>query len=344
MLIHFDAVRIDRGEAWRWRAWTLPELKAVFARQDAAMGPHTWRTVCLSNHDNPRLVSHFGDPEEPWRIPSAKLLATLLMTQKGTPFVYQGDEIGMTNFPFTDIDQFDDIEVRNAWMAEVATNLVHEDVFLEHMNRTSRDHARTPMQWDGGPNAGFTIGAPWFAPNPNAGWLNAAGQSGPGSIYDHYARLIALRRTHPPLVYGDYVDLAPDHPELFAYRRTIDGAGALVLLNFSRETIAFEPPAGHAPGRHADRQPRTDARRRPRAARLGGAGASHLSARPGSPHRVTAAKEAHGRVRAGRAKPPASTASSRRSPLWITLPSELFCLHNSRVTAVPLRDVGTGRA
>ena len=94
MLIHFDAVRIDRGEGWRWRAWTLPEWKAVFAAADAAMGPETWRTVCLSNHDNPRLVSHFGDDAEPWRVPSAKLLATLLMTQKGTPFVYQGDELG----------------------------------------------------------------------------------------------------------------------------------------------------------------------------------------------------------------------------------------------------------
>ena len=210
------------------------------------MGPHTWRTVCLSNHDNPRLVSHFGDAAEPWRIPSAKLLATLLMTQKGTPFVYQGDEIGMTNFPFTAIEQFDDIEARNAWNAEVATNLVHEDVFLDHVNRSSRDHARTPMQWDATSAAGFTSGTPWFALNPNAGWLNAASQTGPGSIYAHYARLIALRRAMPALVYGDTIDLAPDHPELFAYTRTIDGSGALVLLNLSRETIAFDPPSAGA--------------------------------------------------------------------------------------------------
>lgn len=248
MLIHFDAVRIDRGEGWRAREWTLPEWKAVFARQDAAMGLHTWRTVCLSNHDNPRLVSHFGDDVEPWRVPSAKLLATLLMTQKGTPFVYQGDEIGMTNFPFAEIDQFDDIEARNAWMAEVATNVVHEAVFLEHLNRTGRDHARTPMQWDGGANGGFTRGRPWFAVNPNAGWLNAAAQAGEGSIYDHYARLIALRRAHPALAYGDYADLAPEHPALFGYARTIGGTGALVLLNLSRETIAFEPPDGRMPG------------------------------------------------------------------------------------------------
>ena len=116
------------------------------------------------------------------------------------------------------------------------------------MNRTSRDHARTPVQWDGGPNAGFTTGRPWLAINPNAAWLNAAAEAGEGSIYRHYARLIALRRAHPALVYGDTVDLAPEHPALFAYSRTIGGAGALVLLNFSRETIAFDPPGGLAPG------------------------------------------------------------------------------------------------
>lgn len=248
MLIHFDAVRIDRGEGWRWRDWTLPEWKAVFARQDAAMGPETWRTICLSNHDNPRLVSHFGDDAEPWRIPSAKLLATLLMTQKGTPFVYQGDEIGMTNLPFADIAQFDDIEARNAWRDEVATGLVPAETFLWHMNRTSRDHARAPMQWDGGPNGGFTRGQPWFAPHPNADWLNAAAQAGTGSIYEHYARLIALRHRMPALVYGDYHDIAPDDPMLFAYTRRMAGDGALVLLNFSREAITLDLPDGLALG------------------------------------------------------------------------------------------------
>jgi oligo-1,6-glucosidase len=248
MLIHFDAVRIDRGEGWRWRDWTLPEWKAVFARQDAAMGPETWRTICLSNHDNPRLVSHFGDDAEPWRIPSAKLLATLLMTQKGTPFVYQGDEIGMTNVSFADIGQFDDIEARNAWRDEVATGRVPAETFLWHMNRTGRDHARTPMQWDGGANGGFTAGRPWFAPHPDAAWLNAAAQAGSGSIYAHYARLIALRHATPALVYGDYADLAPDHLTLFAYtRRTAEG-GALVLLNFSREEVALDLPDGLVPG------------------------------------------------------------------------------------------------
>ena len=248
MLIHFDAVRIDRGEAWRWRPWVLPELKAVFSGQDAAMGPHTWRTVCLSNHDNPRLVSHFGDDAEPWRVPSAKVLATLLMTLKGTPFVYQGDEIGMTNKPLRGLEDFDDIEARNAWAAEVATGRVPADEFLFHLGRTGRDHARTPVQWDAGRNAGFTTGTPWFAVTSDAATVNAAAALADTElIYHHYRRLIALRKGRPELVYGEYRDLAPVHPHLWAHARTIDGAGVLVLLNFSREPLALPPlPAASA--------------------------------------------------------------------------------------------------
>ena len=209
------------------------------------MGPHTWRTVCLRTMTIRALSRISATPAEPWRIPSAKLLATLLMTQKGTPFVYQGDEIGMTNFPFTAIEQFDDIEARNAWNAEVATNLVHEDVFLDHMNRRA---ATMPARRCSGTTARRRLHQrhPVVRAEPNAGWLNAATQTGPGSIYAHYARLIALRRAMPTLVYGDTIDLAPDHPELFAYTRTIDGSGALVLLNLSRETIAFDPPSAGA--------------------------------------------------------------------------------------------------
>ncbi|MFT3973939.1 MAG: alpha-glucosidase [Amaricoccus sp.] len=247
MLIHFDAVRVDRGVAWRWQEWTLPQLKAVFDGQDAAMGPGTWRTIALSNHDNPRLVSHFGDDAEPWREPSAKALATLLLTLKGTPFVYQGDEIAMTNFPFERIEQFDDIEARNAWASEVATGQVSPGDFLWHMNRTSRDHARTPVAWDDGPNGGFTAGHPWFAPHPDARRINAAAAlRDPGSIYHYYARFIALRKTRPELVYGDFRDLAPEHPQLYCYTRLIDGRGVLVLLNLSGAPAAL--PAGIEPG------------------------------------------------------------------------------------------------
>lgn len=250
MLIHFDAVRLDRGAGWRWRPWTLPELKAVFSRVDAAMDEHAWRSVCLSNHDNPRLVSHFGDAEEPYRMPSAKLLATMLLTLKGTPFIYQGDEIGMTNYPFAEIGDFDDIEVQNAWRAEVAAGRVSADEFMAHMLKTSRDHARTPMQWNDGINAGFTAGEPWFAVNPNADRINARqAYADPGSIYHHYARLVALRKSAPPLVYGDYTDLEPEHPSLFVYTRAIGSDAYLIVLNFSREEATYRLPV-HAEDRN----------------------------------------------------------------------------------------------
>jgi len=248
MLIHFDALRIDR-DGWRWRPWALPELKAVFARQDAEMDRHTWRTICLSNHDMPRLVSHFGDDGDAYRKRSAKLLATLLLTLKGTPFVYQGDEIGMTNFPFTGIADFEDIEARNAWRAEVETGEVSPAEFLAHLLKTSRDHARTPVQWDGTATGGFTTGRPWFAVNPNVEQVNAArDREGPDPIFRHYAALIALRKSALPLVYGDFVDLEPDHPTLYAYTRAIGADGYLVVLNFSREEVRWRPPADAAPG------------------------------------------------------------------------------------------------
>jgi oligo-1,6-glucosidase len=250
MILHFDAVRVDRGEGWRWKPWALPDLKAIYARHHRALDVHCWHTVFLSNHDNPRPVSHFGDDEEPYRVPSAKLLATMLLTLKGAPFVYQGDELGMTNHPFTDIGQFDDIEVRNAWRAEVLTGRVSAAEFMANMLKVSRDHARTPMQWDDGPNAGFTTSRPWFAVNPNADRINAKqALADPASVYHHYARLIALRRDALSLVYGDYEDLDPDHPTVFAYTRTLASEAHLIVLNFSREVVPYRLPDGLEAGR-----------------------------------------------------------------------------------------------
>lgn len=244
MIFNFDAVLLCRN-GHRYRQWTLPELKAIYRRQEENAGPHCWNTVFLSNHDNARMVSSFGDDAEPWRIPSAKLLATMLMTLHGTPFIYQGDELGMTNFPFTSVEQYDDIAVRNAWKADVLTGRVTAADFLEGMARTSRDHARTPMQWSATPNGGFTTaGKAWLAVNPNYTQINAeAALADPGSVYHHYARLADLRRAHPALVYSDFVDLAPAHPRLFAYTRTLGDETLLILLNFSRETIEVELPA-----------------------------------------------------------------------------------------------------
>lgn len=245
MIFTFDAVRLC-VEAHRYRQWTLPELKAVYSRLEKNVGQHGWNTVFLSNHDNARMVSSFGDDAEPWRVPSAKLLATMLMTLHGTPFIYQGDELAMTNYPFTAIEDYDDIAVRNAWKADVLTGRVPASDFLEGMARTSRDHSRTPMQWSAAPNGGFTTAdKAWLAVNPNYTEINAeAALADPGSVYHHYAKLAELRRALPALVYGDYADLAPEHRQLFAYTRTLGDETLLVLLNFSRETIEVELPAG----------------------------------------------------------------------------------------------------
>ena len=142
MIFNFDVVRLDR-DGRLWRNWTLPEMKAIYTTQNKALDVHSWNTVFLSNHDNPRVVSAFGDDSPAFRVPSAKLLATMLLTLKGTPFIYQGDELGMTNYPFTSIEQFDDIEVKNGWKADVLTGKVKADDYIANLRKTSRDNSRT---------------------------------------------------------------------------------------------------------------------------------------------------------------------------------------------------------
>jgi oligo-1,6-glucosidase len=240
MVFQFDAVEIDRAPGGPWKPWTLPELKAIFDRHDKALDKHCWPAVFLGNHDNPRIVSRFGDDRPEWREKSAMLLAFLLLTQKGTPFLYQGDEIGMTNFPFADISEFNDIWLHTAWSEQVEGGQVSAAAFLANANKTSRDHARTPMQWSDTPNGGFTTGRPWLAPNSNFSEIHATGSA----VYRLYAQLIAFRRQSPALVYGDYTDLLPDHPHLFVYRRTIGSQGFVVILNCSSEAQAMDLRAG----------------------------------------------------------------------------------------------------
>jgi oligo-1,6-glucosidase len=243
MIFHFDLVRLDR-QGWRWKPWTLAEFKAICTRFNEGLDYHNWPTVYLTNHDNPRSVSHFGDDSPEYRVLSAKLLATFQMTSKGTLFIYQGDELGMTNYPFTGIEQFDDIEVKNTWKAEA--DRVRLEEYLEHMRKTSRDHTRTPMQWEDSPYAGFTTGSkPWFAVNPNYREINAKQALADGnSIYHYYRRMLALRKKTSALIYGDYIDIDPLHLSVFAYTRTLGTESYLILLNFSRNRISYALPEG----------------------------------------------------------------------------------------------------
>ncbi|RYD19692.1 MAG: alpha-glucosidase, partial [Lysobacteraceae bacterium] len=172
LIFQFDIARIGRDN-WRLNPWTLVEWKALWDRAGGVTDRHLWNTVFLSNHDSPRLVNTFGDASPQHRVPSAKLLAMLLLTQKGTPFLYQGDEIGMTNYPFTAIDQFDDVEVKGNYAAQVLTGKVPAAEYLANLKRTGRDNARTPMQWTAGPDAGFSTAAKtWLPVNPNHTTIN----------------------------------------------------------------------------------------------------------------------------------------------------------------------------
>nr|WP_315203019.1 alpha-glucosidase [uncultured Albidiferax sp.] len=244
MVFHFDIVRLDRDN-WRKTPWTLPQLKAVYTRIDQTGGSHGWNAAFLGNHDNPRAVSHFGDDRPAWRALSAKALATLTLTQRATPFLYQGDELGMANYPFERIEQYDDVEVKGNWRMLVETGQVPAAEYLAHLRETSRDHARTPMQWSADAHAGFTTGTPWLAVNPDyVDWNAAAQTADPQSIYHHHRCLLALRRSTPALVHGAYQDIDPAHPQVFAYTRRLGEHAYLVLLNFGTEAVPYALPGG----------------------------------------------------------------------------------------------------
>jgi len=248
MIFNFDVVRLGR-QGWRQNPWTLPELKAVYTNLDQKLDAHNWGTVFLSNHDNPRVVSRFGDDSPQFRVASAKALATMLLTLKGTPFIYQGDELGMTNFPFTKIEDFNDIEVKNAWKADVLTKKATAEDYIASLRKTSRDNSRTPMQWDDSVNGGFTTApAAWLAVNPNYKTINARqAVSDPDSIYNYFRKLLALRKKTPALIYGDYKDLDPQHPSVFAYTRTLGAEKYLVMLNLSSSPVPYSLPAAIHP-------------------------------------------------------------------------------------------------
>lgn len=235
----FDIARIGRDN-WRQTGWTLKEFKELFTIQAASDQFH-WPTVFLTNHDNARTVSTFGNDSAEHRESGAKLLALLLLTQKGTPFIYQGEEIGMTNYNFTDFSQFDDVEVRGMYPQVTASGVPPEE-YLAHLNQTGRDHCRTPMQWSDETNAGFTSGEKsWLLINPNYSEINVkANQQDPNSVLAFHKQLLKYRKENLDLIYGDYYDIAPDHEQLFAYTRNTDSTTHLIVLNMSDDGVDFE--------------------------------------------------------------------------------------------------------
>ncbi|OJV80976.1 MAG: glucohydrolase [Cellulomonas sp. 73-92] len=229
MVFQFEHVSLDQGQTkFDPVPLALPRLKANLAAWQEGLGAVGWNSLYWSNHDQPRAVSRFGDDVRWWR-ESATALATVLHLHRGTPFVYQGEELGMTNAPWPDVDAMRDIEARNFYAEAVACG-ADRDRTLAGLRNRSRDNARTPMQWDAGPGAGFTDGTPWLPVNPNHVWLNAASQVGvPGSVFEHYRALIALRHDDPVVVDGDFTLLLPDDPAVWAFTRTLAGRPPLLV-------------------------------------------------------------------------------------------------------------------
>jgi len=243
MIFHFDHAVPREEERFLDPApeFRLSELRRIFDRWDKAVGRKGWNSVYFGNHDNPRVISRFGD-EGPLREVSAKMLATILLTQRGTPYIFQGDEIGMINTDFRSIDEYDDVQVKNAWKALVERGGGSPEQFLAASNRIARDHARTPMPWDDGPGAGFTSGPKtWLKINPTYTDINVRkALADPDSVWHYYQSLIRLRKQHPALLYGDYTDLNPTSDAVFAYTRTLDEEIILVVVNFTREPVSAD--------------------------------------------------------------------------------------------------------
>src|SRR6478735_2197710 len=231
MVFQFEHVALDQedGDKWRPKKLLLTELKQTLGRWQEGLAETGWNSLYWGNHDQARAVSRFGDDSPRYRELSAKMLAGVLHLHRGTPYVYQGEELGMTNMTFGAISDFRDIEVLNHHR-EATTHLGHTDAeVLAALAPLNRDNARTPVQWDATRHAGFTTGAPWIAVNPNANHINAAAQvDDPDSVYTFYRKVIALRHAEPVVSHGNFTMLLPDDPHVYAFTRALTVPGSAV--------------------------------------------------------------------------------------------------------------------
>jgi len=243
MVFQFEHVQLGTGaDKFDLRPLRLPDLKASMAAWQAGLARRGWNSLYWSNHDQPRSVSRFGD-DGAHRVASAKTLATVLHLHQGTPYVYQGDELGMANAPFAAIGDFRDIQTLNYYAQAAARGDADLAALLLAMSKMSRDQGRRPVQWDATPAAGFTTGTPWIAVNPDHTGVNAAAQVGqPGSVFEHYRQLIGLRHTGPVVTDGDFELLLADHPVIWAFLRRGRDAELLVAANFSADVAGAVLP------------------------------------------------------------------------------------------------------
>jgi len=217
----------------------IHNLKKTLTKWQKGLDGMGWNALFLENHDQPRSVSSWGNTETYWE-ESAKCLATLYFLMQGTPFIYQGQEIGMTNFPFTSVSEFNDIKSRHVYEEEKKDGKSHQEI-MEMLGKNSRDNSRTPMQWNGQMNAGFTTGKPWMEVNPNYQQINVEKQlEDDYSILNYYKKLIELRKKYPVLIYGSYDLILESHNQIYAYTRTLGKEKMLIVTNLFDEKVPFK--------------------------------------------------------------------------------------------------------
>ena len=251
MVFQFEHMDLDGGESFKWndRKINLVELKQVLTKWQTELAGKAWNSLFWDNHDQPRIVSRLGDDStREYREASAKMLALCLHMMQGTPYVYQGEELGMTNVPFETLEDFRDIESINAYHELTESGQVSPEDMMRFLRYKSRDNARTPMQWDDSENAGFTEGTPWIMVNPNYKEINAKEQMArPDSVFHFYQKLIRLRKEREIIPYGEYELLLPEDPDLYVYTRALGEHKLLVICNFRKEEKAFTLPEGFDP-------------------------------------------------------------------------------------------------
>ena len=242
MVFQFEHIGLDQiegKEKWDVKPLELLELKKVLSKWQTSLGEEGWNSLFWNNHDLPRIVSRWGNDKE-YRVESAKMLGTLLHGMNGTPYIYQGEELGMTNIRLENIEDYNDIESINMYKDRIKKGYSHEEI-MNSIYKKGRDNGRTPMQWDDSENAGFTTGKPWLSINENYKEINAKKSlEDKNSVFYHYKKLIEIRKANETIIYGDYKLLCEDDKNIFAYTRELNGDKILVVCNFYEKEVEFK--------------------------------------------------------------------------------------------------------